>query len=330
MKFDSLPLAKAEGKILAHNISGPDGARALKKGTALSAADLAILEDIGQTDVYVAELDQGDIGENQAAQRVALAASGSGLDFMAPNVGRVNIQSQFAGIFRVNSELLQHFNQFEEIAISTLLNNSVVHPEQVVAKVKIIPFAASNQKLAAIEKIAADQSAVIHVDKLNRQNVSLILMGSGSAETRIKERFKDPIQARIEALGSALSSVEYVILHPGANEGALIDIMLREKNAGVNLIIIAGETAIMDRNDIAPRAIAMAGGEVISLGAPVDPGNLLMLAYIEHLPVLGAPGCAASKKTNIVDEILPRLLSGERMLRGDVAALGHGGLLASH
>lgn len=330
MKFDSLPLAKAEGKILAHNISGPDGSRALKKGTALSTADLAVLEDIGQTEVYVAELDQGDLNENPAAQRVAIAASGSGLDFVAPNVGRVNIKSQFSGIFRVNRELLQEFNQFEEIAIATLLENCVVRPEQVVAKVKIIPFAVSNKNISALEQITANLGPVIHVDQLKLQNVSLILMGSASAEARIEKRFKEPIQARLEVLGSALLSVKYVSMHPGSNEVTLVEILMEMKDAGVDLIIIAGETAIMDRNDLAPRAIENAGGDVISLGAPVDPGNLLMLAYIEDLPVLGAPGCAASKKKNILDEILPRLLVGERLFREDVAALGHGGLLAGH
>lgn len=93
------------------------------------------------------------------------------------------------------------------------------------------------------------------------------------------------------------------------------------------MILIAGETAIMDTHDIVPRAVERAGGHVESVGAPVDPGNLLMLAYVNDVPIVGAPGCARSKKINIVDWILPRLLVGDRLTRRDIVELGHGGLL---
>jgi molybdenum cofactor cytidylyltransferase len=93
------------------------------------------------------------------------------------------------------------------------------------------------------------------------------------------------------------------------------------------LIILAGETAIMDRYDIAPRAVERAGGKIETVGAPVDPGNLLMLAYLDGVPVLGAPGCVRSPKTNVVDWVLPRLLAGDRLSHIDIVALGHGGLL---
>jgi molybdenum cofactor cytidylyltransferase len=97
--------------------------------------------------------------------------------------------------------------------------------------------------------------------------------------------------------------------------------------SGIRLILLAGETAIMDAHDIVPRAVERAGGQVESVGAPVDPGNLLMLAYLDDVPVIGAPGCARSKKINIVDWILPRLLAGDRLTRRDIVELGHGGLL---
>ena len=93
------------------------------------------------------------------------------------------------------------------------------------------------------------------------------------------------------------------------------------------MLILAGETAIMDRLDIAPRAIERAGGSIECFGAPVDPGNLLLLAECDGVPVLGAPGCARSPKANIVDLVLPRLLAGDRLTRRDIAAWGHGGLL---
>jgi molybdenum cofactor cytidylyltransferase len=95
----------------------------------------------------------------------------------------------------------------------------------------------------------------------------------------------------------------------------------------VGLILLAGETAIVDRYDIAPRALETAGGEVVAFGAPVDPGNLLLLGYLGGVPVVGAPGCSRSPKPNVIDLVLPRLLAGDRLGRADLAGLGHGGLL---
>jgi molybdopterin biosynthesis enzyme len=101
-------------------------------------------------------------------------------------------------------------------------------------------------------------------------------------------------------------------------------------NAG--LIIVAGETSIMDRDDVTPQGIRLAGGRIEHYGAPVEPGNLLLLAYLgtagQTLPVLGAPGCVRSRDVNIVDLLLPRLLAGEYIAKHDIVALGHGGLLA--
>ena len=124
-----------------------------------------------------------------------------------------------------------------------------------------------------------------------------------------------------------LRSVDYVPLEDDQGEAALAELLTQHINGGAGLVVLAGESAIMDRYDIAPRAVERAGGEVICFGAPVDPGNLLMLAYVGDVPVLGAPGCARSPKTNVIDWVLPRLLAGERLARADILALGHGGLL---
>jgi len=53
----------------------------------------------------------------------------------------------------------------------------------------------------------------------------------------------------------------------------------------------------------------------------------LMLGYLGATPVLGAPGCARSKKINIIDWVLPRLLAGDHIKRSEIVRLGHGGLL---
>ena len=127
--------------------------------------------------------------------------------------------------------------------------------------------------------------------------------------------------------GSSVTRTNFVALDDEADEAALAEMLSQQIAAGIRLILFAGETAIMDAQDIDPRAVERAGGHVESVGAPVDPGNLFMLAYLNDVPVVGAPGCARSKKVNIVDWILPRLLAGDRLTRRDIIKMGHGGLL---
>ena len=132
---------------------------------------------------------------------------------------------------------------------------------------------------------------------------------------------------RVQGIGSYISTTDYVALEDAEGESQLAEVLLRRCQDGAKIIILAGETAIMDRYDIIPRALERAGGRVEVIGVPVDPGNLLMLGYLEGTPVLGAPGCARSKKINIIDWVLPRLLVGDHLQRSDFIRLGHGGLL---
>jgi molybdenum cofactor cytidylyltransferase len=156
--------------------------------------------------------------------------------------------------------------------------------------------------------------------------VSLIFSGSPALRDRLTKDFA-PLIERLENLGAQVVSLDFVPLEDEGGEALLARTLQARLATGSEMLVLAGETAIMDRHDLVPRAVERAGGYVEALGAPVDPGNLLMLAYMSAVPVVGAPGCARSRKTNIVDWVLPRLLAGDRLTRADLTALGHGGLL---
>jgi molybdenum cofactor cytidylyltransferase len=201
-----------------------------------------------------------------------------------------------------------------------------VHAKQIVATVKIIPYAIPEAMLRAAEEIAAESQPVVRVDALPARSVGLILSGSTSLRARLLQDFT-PLRERIERLGSSVTRTDFVALDDEPDEAALAEMLKQHVASGIGMILLAGETAIMDSQDIVPRAVERAGGQVESVGAPVDPGNLLMIAYLGGVPVVGAPGCARSKKINIVDWILPRLVAGDRLTRRDIVELGHGGLL---
>jgi len=330
MKFGPVPVANAVGKILGHNIAAADGRRALRKGKPLSAKDIERLQALGRQVVYVAELEADDVGENAAAKRIAVAALGSAttdnLRLSGPAAGRVNFLSNVLGVLRVDAERLTRLNEIQGVTAATLKSHSPVRTRQIVATVKIIPYALPEQSVQAAESICAARP-LIRVDALRHQNVALILSGSASVRERVLNDFDAPLRDRLETLGATIQSVEFIPLEDESGEAALAEAMQRQISAGADLIILAGETAIMDQHDIAPRAVVRAGGAVICVGAPVDPGNLLMLAELDAAAILGAPGCARSRKTNIVDWILPRLLAGDRLTQRDITAMGHGGLL---
>jgi molybdenum cofactor cytidylyltransferase len=324
LKFGPVPLDHAAGKLLGHNIAGPDGHRLLRKGRPLTGEDIAALRAIGRTSVYVAELAPDDVDEDAAARRVAKAVGGGGLRLPGAASGRANLLSTALGVLRVDAGRLERVNELEGITLATLAAHSPVRPRQIVGTVKIIPFAVPEAAVRAAEAIAGD-APLIRVDALAPQPVSLIFSGSVSIREKLADDFA-PLAERVTALGSRIASTDYVPLEDESGEAMLAE-LLRQRASDARLIVLAGETAIMDRYDIVPRAIERAGGRVECLGAPVDPGNLLMIAYLGEVPVLGAPGCARSHKVNIVDWVLPRLLAGDRLTRRDILALGHGGLL---
>jgi len=327
MRFCPLPIAIAQGKLLGHNVADANGRPALRKGHPLTAADLDLLRRLGRTKVYVAEPGPGDVDEDKAARRVAEATCGAGLRIVGPGAGRANLVATTLGLLRVDVARLSTINGNEGITIATVECHKPVREGQVVATIKVIPFAVPEAAVAAAEEAAQDGGALLRVDALPNRAVALLLSGSASAEARVMSAFTPPLRRRVESLGSRLGAVSYVALDDESGEATLAESLRRVADTDVGLILLAGETAIVDRYDIAPRALETAGGEVVAFGAPVDPGNLLLLGYLGGVPVVGAPGCSRSPKPNVIDLVLPRLLAGDRLGRADLAGLGHGGLL---
>jgi molybdenum cofactor cytidylyltransferase len=326
-RFGRVALEQAEGMLLGHNVADESGRPALRKGRPLSAADIGLLRRLGRTAVYVAEPGPDDVNEDQAARRVAQAACGAGLRVVGPGAGRANLVTTSAGLLRVDRARLLKINEGEGLTIATARSEEAVRQGQVVATVKVLPFALAESTVRTAEGTASEGGALIRIDLFARRAVALILSGSASAERRVVSAFTPPLKARVEALGSVIDETSYVPLDDEAGEATLAATLRRAVAAGAGLILLAGETAIVDRHDMAPRALEGAGGEVVAFGAPVDPGNLLMLGYLGAVPVVGAPGCSRSPKRNVVDMVLPRLLAGDRLGRADLARLGHGGLL---
>jgi molybdenum cofactor cytidylyltransferase len=319
----TLPPEQAVGHILRHNLAAADGHKALAKGHRIDAEDVPRLIALGLDEVRVAVLEPGDVHEDEAARRLAAAVCGPGVIARPPAASRVNLLAEADGVVHVEVAALQRINEIDGLTVATLPSHALVRARKRVATIKIIPFAVKEADLARAEAIGQASERLVSLSPLRRLDVGVILVGSSAARERIERGVYPAIEARVAGLGSTVLSTHYI----DAEEHAVAAAITELRAAGAELLIIAGETSIMDRDDVTPQGIRLAGARIEHYGAPVEPGNLLLLAYLDSLPVLGAPGCVRSRDTNIVDLLLPRLLAGQRVTRRDIVELGHGGLL---
>lgn len=338
MKFESVALEDALGKILGHNISGLDGKRLFRKGKPLGEDDIHQLRSIGRASVYVASFGPEDIEENQAAARIAAAIKGDHLYISKPTTGRANLHAEQLGLLRVDDGRLMQLNLIDSVTLATIKRHSVVQPRQMVATLKIIAYAIPDNHVREAERIGQSSltggsvvDQLIYVTPLERKRVGLILSGSPTVKERIINGFQKALIPRLQSWGSDLDYTSFIALEERSDEITLANEINHLVEQAFDMIILAGETAIMDRYDIAPRAVERSGGRITCFGAPVDPGNLLMLARHDAtgqaVQIIGAPGCARSPKRNIVDLVIPRLLGGDYLTKMDVVQMGVGGLL---
>ena len=322
MRFGRIATADAEDTVLGHSVLA--GKRKFKKGHRLTAADIGLLLEAGVGEVMAGRLEPEDLSEDTAAARVAEAACGEGAEVAAPFTGRCNLYAKVAGVAVIDAEAVTRLNRIDEaMTIATLAPYERVTPGQMLATVKVIPLSASETVVAEAAEIAAGEVPLVRVAAFQSRDVGLILTRLPDTRDKILDKTVEVIAARVESLGSRLVRHSIVPHH----ESDIADAVREFKAAGLGMILVFGASAITDRRDVVPAGIEAAGGEVEHFGMPVDPGNLMLLARHEEVPVIGLPGCARSPKINGFDWVLERLLAGLTVTRDDITAMGAGGLL---
>ncbi|MFG1383492.1 NTP transferase domain-containing protein [Xanthobacter versatilis] len=320
MKFGSLPLSEAEGAIAAHSVRLDDGV--LKKGTRLGPAEIARLKAAGFREVVAARMEPGDMAEDAAARLLAEAGAGPHVRADAAFTGRANLFAETAGVLRVSQAALDAFNDVDEaITLATLRDFTPVAAGDMVGTVKIIPYAVPADLVDAARRASQGLLSVAPFRVKRVAVISTLLPGFAD---KVVAKTLAVTRARLAPIGAQMVSAD-TVPHDTA---ALAQALAHVAQEGAELVIVFGASAIADRNDVIPAAVVAAGGEVVRLGMPVDPGNLLMLGRLGAVPVLGAPGCARSPKENGFDFVLMRLLAGIEVTARDIARLGAGGLLS--
>ncbi|HYD08223.1 MAG TPA: NTP transferase domain-containing protein, partial [Reyranella sp.] len=324
MRFGDTPIDEAAGAILAHSWRA-NGVN-FSKGRRLSAEDVARLKAAGATSVVAARLDPDDVHEDKAAESVARALAGGGIEITAPFTGRCNHFAREAGVAVIDQHRVDALNELDEsVTVATLPPFARVTPRQMVATVKIIPYGAPRAAVdRALEVAKASNQPMVSVAPFKPMRAGLVQTRLPGTRDKVLDKAVDTTGKRLTSLGSTLVG-ERRCAHDAA---AIAEALNELKREGCDIYLVAGASAIVDRHDVVPAGIEQAGGKVIHFGMPVDPGNLLLTAEIDGKPVLGLPGCAKSPKYNGFDMVLERLAAGLPVGRAEIVRMGAGGLLA--
>ena len=320
MIFGAVPLDEAGGCILAHTQRLPG--LVLKKGATLDAAAIAALRQAGRDPVIAARLEPGDVPEDTAAARLADALLTPGLDRSRAGTGRVNLVAAQAGLLRIDAAAVNALNQADEgLTLATLPDWASVDAGEMVATIKIIPFAVPAAPLAAA--VAAAQAGPLRLHPYQSHRVGLVMTRLPGLKDSVLAGTAEAMGHRVTRLGGTLLPPLQCV-HSQAEIAAALTRLIAD---GAEILLIAGASAVVDRRDVGPSGIVAAGGEILHFGMPVDPGNLICLGRIGTLPALVLPGCARSPALNGIDWVLSRLFAGLVVDAAAIAGMGVGGLL---
>jgi molybdenum cofactor cytidylyltransferase len=322
MRFGAVPVAEAAGAVAVHSIR--NSGIVLKKGTLIGKAEIAALEAAGIAEIVVARVEPGDVSEDAAAAEIAAAVAGEGVCVDRAFTGRANLFAETAGVLVVDKEAIDRLNRVDEsITFATLAAFKPVVAGEMIATVKIIPFAVASGERDAALAIAKAALPLTRVAPYRIRKIGIVSTQLPGLATKVIEKTLKVTQERLAPTGAAIVAERRVPHEQGSLAKAIGEVL----GAGAELVIVFGASAIADRRDVIPAAVEAIGGRIEHFGMPVDPGNLLLIGTARGRPVLGAPGCARSPKENGFDWVLMRLLAGLDVPREAITGMGVGGLL---
>ncbi len=322
MRALSVDVRQSTGRILCCTVFRPCGKKLLAKGHVISDEDVQLLATEGMQKVWVTELEEGEAGEDEVVMSIA-AEMGCGSMVIRPAAGgRANLVATENCCVLLDEDLLRQLNCTGSAVIATLANFSYAAAEQRVATVKSAPFAVARTELETVVNILKDRGPLLQGRPVRQPSVAVLYTDPVSGE-RARVLFDSVMRQRLERVGAAVNFSLAVTEEETAVSRALGQ-LFRLKPA---VILVASTTAPACPEDAVGRALVRSGCQIERFMAPVEPGNLLLLAYKDDIPVLCAPGCYRSAKPNVIDLLLPPLLARYRMSSWEIACLGHGGLL---
>ena len=322
MRALTMDVRESAGRILCCTIFKPTGRKLLAKGHVLSEEDIRLLQTEGMQQVWVTELEDGEVGEDDAVIAVAQAMCCGSVEIRLAAGGRANLIATENCCTLVDDELLKQINCTASLVIATLPNYRFAHAGERLATVKSAPFAVAKPQLEAILSILSERGEILQARPVRKADVAVLYTDPVDGE-RARTLFEGVVHTRLDRFGANLRFTLSAIEEEEQVTKKLTH-LLRMKPAS---ILVASTTAPAGPEDVIGRALTRLGAHLERFLAPVEPGNLMMLAYKDEVPIISAPCCFRSPKPNVLDVVLPPMLAQYRISGWEIACLGHGGLL---
>ncbi|SPD74131.1 Molybdenum cofactor cytidylyltransferase [uncultured Desulfobacterium sp.] len=322
----TIKLKDAVGTELAHDITeirpGEFKGPAFRKGHVVCNEDICHLQRLGKNHLYLIDLEEDEIHENEAAAILARALSGEGITWdNDASEGKIKLFADRDGLLTVDAGTLAEFNMIEEVMCASLQNNTPVKEGEQIAATRAIPLIMKRTPIEAAAAIASRNGGILNVRALRHAKAGLVITGNEVYHGVINDRFAPILTEKITSLGSEVIGLDFA---PDKAE-AIAMVISSDLKKGCDLLLVSGGMSV-DPDDVTRQGIRMAGATEVYYGAAVLPGAMFLVAYFDGIPLLGVPACGLYHRTTVLDLVLPRILSGEHIGKLELAALGHGGL----
>lgn len=322
--MQTIRVEDAVGTVLCHDITkivpGEFKGAAFEKGHVVTCEDIPELLKLGKDHLYVWKLDKGMVHEDDAAKRIARAVKGQALVLSDPQEGKVNLVASRSGLCTIDEQQLLKINLIEDIVVATRNHRRPVKEGDVIAGIRVVPLVIREGEIAQVEAICTG-GPVIQVKPFKAMKIGVVTIGNEVYSGRIEDKFGPVIQHKAAEFECQVIR-QYIL----PDDSTLIIQAIHDLVAeGAEMVLTTGGMSV-DPDDVTPQAIRETGAEIVTYGAPVLPGSMIMVAYLDGTPILGLPGCVMYHQTTVFDLILPIILSGDRVTRSMMARLGMGGL----
>lgn len=322
MRAQTVEIAASAGRILCDTVFRPCGKKLLAKGRLLSQEDVRILQSQGMETIAVTELEEGEIGEDDAVAAIANEIGCGSYEIRLAAGGRANLVATEDCCMLVDDDLLKQVNSFAGVVIATLPNFRFAAAGQRIATLKSAPFAVEGERVDGILSLLRERGPVLQARPLRDPKMAVLYTDFAGGD-RARGLFESNVRQLLDRFG-VRSEMALACNEDEHSAAHCLHQLLRSEPC---VILVASNTAPAGPEDAIGRAMRQVGGQVERFLAPVEPGNLFLMSYKDEVPILSAPGCFRSPKPSVVDLVLPPLLSRYRLTGWEIAALGHGGLL---
>jgi len=304
--------AELVGRILCHDVRGPRNEIVFRKGYSLRAADMALLVASPWSEIHLLELGPDDAGQREAGEQLASSLSSAALRSAASGHRHVLRASQ-DGLLKIDVAALQRLNSIPGMAVFTLYGEQVVSAGQIVAEAQITPLAVERRRIEEAQKIVREAGGLIRILPFVPRGV-IVWMRDG--------RVVGPLSEKLERFGCSIRAVAELPRDADSISRTMED----RAGSDATLFVVSGTNAL-DPLDPVFAALEQMGAKMQRIGVPMHPGTLLWIASWRDVTVIGLPSCGIGAQVTAFDIVLPKLLAEGAIGDGDLAALGHGGIL---